>query len=210
MIRGDQLLRQIRLFVAINFPDQVKAKLKFLIKELRQLPSDIKWVDVPNFHLTVRFLGNVPETQVAAILTALSGSVAGIVPFKLNLDGVGVFQSIVRPRVLWMGVSEETGALVRLHQQIQEGLGQLGFDPERRRFSPHLTLGRVRSPFGFPAVFERAKELVGNQGEFGPINVASIELMLSELSSRGPKYSILSSIPLWEVDDGNPSTRRRS
>ncbi|MDD4169555.1 MAG: RNA 2',3'-cyclic phosphodiesterase [Desulfotomaculaceae bacterium] len=200
-------MRQIRLFVAINFSDQVKAKLGFLIKELRQLPSSMKWVDEPNFHLTIWFLGNVPETQVNTILTTLSSCVASIIPFKLDLDGIGVFQSIERPRVFWMGISGETGALVRLHRQVQEGLGQLGFKPERRRFSPHLTLARVRSPLGFPAVFERAKELVGKQGEFGTINVASIELMQSKLSSRGSKYSILSSIPLLEVDNGNPSAR---
>ncbi|MDD3653404.1 MAG: RNA 2',3'-cyclic phosphodiesterase [Desulfotomaculaceae bacterium] len=197
----------MRLFVAINFPDYIKSKLKFFIKELRQLPSDAKWVDVPNLHLTIWFLGNVSETEVNTISTILNGSVTGIGPFKLNLDGVGVFQSVERPRVFWMGVSGGTGQLVRLHRQVQEALRQLGFEPERRRYSPHLTLARIRSPHGFVAIYERAKELVSKQVEFGSVNVTSIELMLSELSPRGPKYSILSSIPLMEVDDGNPIAR---
>lgn len=187
---------QMRLFVAVNFPDQAKAKLGSIVKELRRLPSDLKWVDEQNVHLTIQFLGNVPETLVSAIVDNLNCSVAGIAPFKINLGGVGVFRSVERPRVLWMGISGDTAALARLHAEVQEGLGQLGFEPERRRFSPHLTLGRVRSPLGFSAIIERAKELVAKKGELGLINVASIELMLSELSSRGPKYTVLSRIPL--------------
>jgi len=189
-------LRQMRLFVAINFPEKVKKRIGLLIKELRKLPSDAKWVDDANLHLTLQFLGNVPETQVPSIVEALNRSVTGISPFRLDLGGVGVFQSIERPRVFWMGVSGETNVLSRLHRQVQEGFGRLGFEPERRRFSPHLTLARLRSPLGFSALLERAEKIAGDYGKFDSVNVASIELMLSELSSQGPKYFVLSRVSL--------------
>jgi len=189
-------LRQMRLFVAINFPEKVKKRIGLLIKELRKFPSDAKWVDDTNLHLTVQFLGNVPEAQIPAVVEALNCSVAGINPFGLELGGVGVFQSIERPRVFWMGVSGETAVLSRLHRQVQEGFSRLGFEPERRRFSPHLTLARLRSPVGFSALLERAEKIVGGYGKFDSVNVTSIELMLSELSSQGPKYFVLSRAPL--------------
>ncbi|OPY57751.1 MAG: 2',5' RNA ligase family [Pelotomaculum sp. PtaU1.Bin035] len=170
--------------------------LESLIKELRQLPSDAKWVDSKSLHLTVQFLGNVPEIHVPVIVNALNRSVACVAPFKLNLNGIGVFPSIERPRVLWMGMSGETAMLSRLHHQVQKELGHLGFEPEKRRYSPHLTLARVRSPLGFSAVMERAEKLAGKYSILGLINIASIELMLSELSPRGPKYFVLARIPL--------------
>ena len=188
-------VRQLRLFVAVNFPDNIKKNLGSIIRELRRLPSDAKWVEEENLHLTVRFLGNVAEDRVPAIVNALSRSVAGIVPFRLEPDGVGVFPSVKRPRVLWAGLSGETAVLARLHRQVSGELGRLGFKPENRKFLPHFTLARVRSPLRFSDVMEKAEKLVQQHGKFGPAKIASIELMLSELSPKGPKYSVLARIP---------------
>ncbi|MCL6582094.1 MAG: RNA 2',3'-cyclic phosphodiesterase [bacterium] len=152
-------MRQMRLFIAINFPDKVKQVLGSLIKELRELPSDTKWVEEENLHLTVQFLGNVLEGQVPDVVAALKRSAAGVSPFRLDLGGVGVFPSIERPRVFWAGVSGETAVLSRLHRQVRREMEQIGFEPEKRRFSPHLTLARLRSHLGFPAVMERAEDL---------------------------------------------------
>jgi len=196
MVSGVITLRQMRLFVAINFSDDVRKKIGSIIRELQQLPSDIKWVDDSNLHLTVQFLGNVPEDQIPAIVNVLNHSVTGINNFRLDLGGVGVFQSVERPRVLWMGISGDTAILSRLQRQVQEGLRQLGFKPEKRRFSPHLTLARVRSPFGFPNILGKAEMLVGKNEKFVSANINSIELMLSELSSKGSNYFVLSRISL--------------
>lgn len=191
-----QSLQSMRLFVAVNFPDEIKQALGAFIKGIRQHPVDVKWVEVENLHLTVQFLGNVPEDQVSAIVDALNRSRTGVNPFYLSLSGVGVFPSIEQPRVLWVGVSGETDFLSRLHRQVQKELEQLGFESEKRRFSPHLTLARVRSPQGFSAVMERAEQLAGKQGKFGTAKIVSLDLMQSELEPKGPKYSFLTRIPL--------------
>lgn len=180
--------------MAVNFSDEARKIIGYLIRELRKLPSDVKWVDDANLHLTIQFLGNVPEDQVSAIINVLKHSVAGIYPFRLDLGGVGAFPSVERPRVFWMGVSGNTAILSRLQRQVQEGLSQLGFKPEKRRFFPHLTLARVRSVFGFPDVLKKAEILAGKK--FGSEKIGSIELMLSQLSPKGPSYFILSRIPL--------------
>lgn len=200
-------MRQMRLFVAINFPDVVKQSLGTFINHLRDLTADAKWVEAGNLHLTVQFLGNVPEDQVPAVVTALNRSVAGVASFRLNVSGVGVFPSVQRPRVLWAGVEGETSALIRLHRQVQRELEQLGFEPENRRFSPHLTLARVRSPLGFPAVMEKAEEIAGKKGKFGSADIVSVDLMLSELSPRGPQYSVLARIPIAGASGLNKGVR---
>jgi len=189
-------MRQMRLFVAINFPDQVKQVLGSLIKELRRFPAGARWVEERNLHLTVQFLGNAPEGQVPDIVASLERSAAGVPPFKLELGGVGVFPSIERPRVFWAGVTGETAVLSRLHHRVREEEAGLGFVPEKRRFSPHLTLARLRSPQGFAEVMERAEGLARQHGKFGSTAINSVELMLSELGPGGAKYSILARIPL--------------
>ncbi|BAF59085.1 2'-5' RNA ligase [Pelotomaculum thermopropionicum SI] len=189
-------MRQMRLFIAVNFPEQIKKALGAIIGELRQLPSDAKWVEEHNLHLTLQFLGNVPAEQVDSIAAALGRSAAGVAPFRLNLNGVGVFPSRARPRVLWAGVSGETAVLSRLQHRVQTELGQLGFPAEKRQFSPHLTLARFRSPAGFSAVMERAEEIVRGLDKFGSAVIDSVELMLSELGARGPSYFVLARTPL--------------
>lgn len=188
-------MRQLRLFIAVNLPEGVKSALGSVIGELRKLPSDAKWVESKNLHLTVQFLGNVAEDRVPDVVAALKRSADGIVPFRLDFAGVGAFPSKYRPRVLWVGVSGETGALSHLHSRVQQEMGGLGFKPEKRRFSPHLTLARVRSPMGFPAVMEKAEELARVNGIFGTAKISSVELMLSELSPKGPRYFVMAGVP---------------
>lgn len=189
-------MRHLRLFVAVNFPDKIKQSLGFLIQNLRSMPSDASWVREENIHITIQFLGNVPEDQINAIVNALNRSVTGIVPFHLELRGAGVFPSAERPRVLWLGVSGDTPVLFRLRQQVQKELELLYFKPEGRRFSPHLTLARIRSPLGFSPVLERAQRLMQDNGKkIVSTAVNSIELMQSDLKPGGPKYFVLARVP---------------
>ncbi len=189
-------MRQVRLFIAINFSDEVKRSLGSFMSELRILPSDAKWVEVENLHLTLLFLGNVPGDQVSSITRALNRSVKGASNFCLDLGGVGVFPGPARPRVFWVGISGDTAALLRLYRQVQKEMGRLGFESGKSRFSPHLTLARFRSPTGFSAVMERAEKVAGEHKIFSSVKVNSVELMLSELGPKGPKYSVLAGVPL--------------
>ncbi|MFA4885718.1 MAG: RNA 2',3'-cyclic phosphodiesterase [Desulfotomaculaceae bacterium] len=189
------MLRQMRLFVAVNFPLEIKQALGSFINKLRAIPADMKWVGTQNFHLTMQFLGNTGEDLVPRVVEALNRSALGVSPFCLTLGGVGVFPSKDRPHVFWAGVHGETAVLSELHGKVQRELGQLGFAPDQKRFSPHLTLARLRSPQGFPAVFNQA-EKVARGREFGRVKIASVDLMLSELGPHGPRYSVLAGIQL--------------
>lgn len=130
-------MRQMRLFVAVNFPYEIKKSIGSFIKDLRRIPADLKWVDAENLHLTVQFLGNVSEEQVPAVIESLNRSAAGACPFTLKLSGVGVFPSRENPRVFWAGAAGETAALLKLSRQVQSEMRGLGFDPGKTNF--HLT-----------------------------------------------------------------------
>lgn len=189
-------MRQMRLFIAVNLPVEIKRSLGSFIQVLRRFPLDARWVTEANLHLTLQFLGNVSEERVPAIVQGLNRAAAGVAPFKLVISGTGVFPSVERPRVLWVGVSGETIILTDLHRRVQEEMGLLGFEAERRRFSPHLTLLRIRSPWGFRKLLQKAEEYAERAKSFGETRVVSIELMQSELSPAGAKYYVLASMPL--------------
>ncbi len=163
--------------------------------ELKRLPSDARWVNVENLHLTVHFLGDVREDLIPSVVSALKNAVSGVTPFTIDLKGVGVFPSIERPRVFWAGVGGETAPLYQLNRQVQSEMANIGYAANKSRFSPHLTLARIRSPLGFVDVFKRAEKLTGNK-RFGLQKIASTELMLSELGPKGPKYFVLARVPL--------------
>ncbi len=188
-------MRQMRLFVAVNFPPEIKQALGSFINDLRAMPADVKWVGAQNLHLTVQFLGDTGEDLAPQVVEALKRSAVGVAPFYLTLGGVGVFPSRDRPRVFWAGVHGETAVLAELHRKVQKELGQLGFAPDQKRFSPHLTLARLRFPQGFTAVFEKAEKIARGK-EFGCAKIQSVDLMLSELNPRGPRYSVLAGIQL--------------
>ncbi len=187
----------IRAFVAVNFPPRVKAALGQVINELKKYPAQAKWVEAGGIHLTLQFLGNICSEQVPKIVTALEKCCCEVQPFYVRLSGTGVFPSLSKPRVLWVGVEEKTGRLAALYNCVQAGLADLGFRPEERRFVPHLTLARLKSGTGFPALAEKAAFLVGGAGDLScPVN--SVELMQSDLTPRGAVYSVLASVPLCQ------------
>jgi len=180
----------MRLFIAINFSDEIKELLGKLMRALRQIPADLKWVAEENLHLTLQFLGEVAPERIGAISEGIEKAAAGSKPFMLSLAGVGVFPSVERPRVLWVGVDGEVASLIGLQRKVQKEMGLLGFASDKKKFSAHLTLARARTPQGFTAVMAKAQEFA-NKGAFGTARVGSIELMQSELLPGGPRYSVL-------------------
>jgi RNA 2',3'-cyclic 3'-phosphodiesterase len=126
----------LRLFVGIEFPPELKLRLSLLQNGV----ADAKWVDPGNFHLTLRFIGEVDEGTAADVDEALARLKAR--PFSLQLYGVGVFGGD-KPRQLWVGVEREP-ALAALQAKIEQALIRVGLPPEPRKFAPHVTLGRLR------------------------------------------------------------------
>ncbi|MHB1041612.1 MAG: RNA 2',3'-cyclic phosphodiesterase [Eubacteriales bacterium] len=188
-------MRQMRLFIAVNLPDPIKKTLAIIQKELKIVPTDAKWVEEENIHLTVKFLGNAGEGQVSGIVSAMRNAVRGFDPFDIDLAGAGIFPGIKNPRVLWVGLTGDVAALSLLQKRVEDSLSPLGFPPENGRFLPHLTMARLRSPRGAGLLLERAAAVVGKDKIAG-FKVSSVELMQSELERSGPKYYRLAGVSL--------------
>lgn len=138
----------MRLFVALALPAAVTEELATTLQRLRRTQSHpVKWVDPAAIHLTLQFLGEVPEAQVAAILVALTAvrdAAAHSPPLELRLASAGAFPNLRRPQTLWMGIAGDVAGLARQQQAVVAALEPLGFQPETRPFRAHLTIGRVR------------------------------------------------------------------
>ncbi len=154
----------------------------------------VAWVAPDNLHLTLKFLGNVAETRLDAIVASLRGAVGEAATFDATVSGLGAFPTPTRARVVWAGVSAGAEPMVELAGRVDAALAALGVPPEARPFSPHVTLGRARVPRRAPAL---AEALAGGQGrEFGTVRVARLVLMQSHLSPTGSRYAELAEIPL--------------
>lgn len=132
----------MRLFIALALPAPVRAELAATVESLRSTAHPVRWADPAGFHLTLQFLDEVGEEQVASLVAALRAMPA--LPLQLGLGRLVAFPNRRQPRVLWVGVGDETAALAELHRSVLAATARLGFPVEQRGFSPHLTLGRVR------------------------------------------------------------------
>ncbi len=184
----------VRAFVAIELDGEMLQALDGLQARLRRAPQarNGRWVSPAGIHLTLQFLGDVPAARIAELQAALERACAGIAPFEIALSGLGCFPNLQRPRVLWVGVEEATGTLQRLQLAVERELSRLGFQPEGRAFTPHLTLARLRDQAG---TRERAEfgAWVERQacGRVGTMRVGQVCLMQSTLRPEGAIYTRL-------------------
>jgi len=182
----------IRAFIAIGIPDDVRAAIEEAQAQMKraQVGVKISWTKIDNLHLTLQFLGSIEETLVAKITSALQFVTEQHVSFELSVHGAGGFPNEIRPRVVWVGCDDAAGRLRALAQSIQATMQPLGFEPERREFSAHLTLGRLRYPRPDVAL-TRAIESLKNTA-FGTLRVEAINLFESQLHPDGSIYRKLS------------------
>jgi len=184
----------IRSFIAIPLNAEILSRIEKTQKELRTLPADVKWVNPTSIHLTLKFLGNVEEGNVEDIARGIQNMVKGVKPWSAVVRNMGAFPSLKNPRVVWIGIEDQGGQLVRLQNQIEQQMSKLGFEEEKRAFSPHLTLGRVRSPKG---KHELVNYLLDERERvFGEINVDRVILFKSELRPSGAVYMPLRELSL--------------
>jgi len=156
--------------------------------------SGVAWVAPENFHLTLKFLGHVDQSRLESVQAALASAVGGSPRFELTCAGLGAFPTAGRPRVIWAGVRDGAETATRLAQVVERALAPLGFEPEGRAFSAHITLGRLRVPGRDPAL-ATALEAAGGR-VFGSTPIDRVALMRSDLSPRGARYTELSAFPL--------------
>ena len=191
-------MEQIRSFIAIELPDEVKqalVQLQAQLKTGKQPP--VKWVDPYSVHLTLKFLGNIAVAKTGEITAAIEKAAQGMSPFQLEVKELGVFPNFKRVRVVWVGVSGEIAQLSQLQKRIESNLAPLGFAPESRPFTPHLTLARVREQAS-PGEQQSLGQLIAST-RFEAVyrfSVDSINLMRSQLTSEGAIYSRISTIKL--------------
>ena len=190
--------QSLRLFVAVDLPQQVREALGSLQENLRRhdLP-DLRWVRPPGIHLTLKFLGETPAARVRAIREAMAGATRGRRRFRLALGEPGTFGGRRGARVLWVGTQGDLEPLARLQQRVEKALESLGFPPERRAFSPHLTLARVPDRAGSDerqTVWELAKTI--EVPAASAVTIDELSLMRSILGPGGAVYERVAAFPL--------------
>ena len=175
-----------RGFIAIDV-NPTKTIEKYLWN-IRESQADVKLVDINNVHVTLKFLGNVQLSQLDGIITVMDAAVKDAKPFEMKLVGSGVFPNRSYVRVVWIGLDVEP-VLEQMVERIENGLLDLNFKPERRKFSPHLTVARVRTAWKKEELLEVVDRF--HDTEFGVQQVNCIRLMQSELKPEGPIYTLL-------------------
>lgn len=195
----------IRAFIAISLSPEIHQKLGQLMDGLRaRLPrAPVRWVQPQNIHLTVKFLGDV-STASQEMLTKMLAAEASRHPcFEVSVGELGVFPSPHRPKIIWVGV-EAPQELHGLYRLVENEMMRLGYAPEERPFSPHLTIGRVSrsaKPEEYRQIGETVKE--SKVGFLGALRVTSVELFRSDLRPGGAVYTRLFSAPL--MNEPGPS-----
>lgn len=184
----------MRLFVAIELPERVKEALAREASALSRKAPHARWVKPEGMHLTLAFLGEQPEENLAAIKQALVRVCARHSKLELEIKGGGGFGSSKHPRVMWVGVEGQLEKLSRLQEELSAELEPLGYVPEKRAFRPHLTLARAKELKGDEKLAWCAAQL----GEFdaGKLSVSGVELFQSHLSPKGARYTSLCQAPL--------------
>ena len=188
----------MRAFIAIELPDNVKKALSNLQSQLKsggQTP--VKWVDPNSVHLTLKFLGDITIAQVDSITGAMKTATTDIPSFGLTIRELGVFPNLRRVQVIWVGIEGDIAPLSQLQQRLESNLTPLGFTPESRPFTPHLTLARVREratntekqDLGQLITGARFEEKVSFTGN-------TLSLMRSRLTPQGAVYHRIAAIKL--------------
>jgi len=183
----------IRLFIAMNTPQEIVPLLAGVRDRLESTRAGVKWESDEKLHCTLKFLGDTREEVVPDIVSAL-GRAGSLTPaFPVTYSGLGCFPNKREPRIIWVGIEDPSGTLQELAQTVETYMAALGFKPEQRLFHPHVTLGRVKSS-------RRMRELLATMETVtfhcSPVSLREIELVKSELKSGGSVYTPVAKVAL--------------
>ena len=191
----------IRAFVAVVLDDGLRAAVGATIERLRPLGSAVAWVPPRNLHVTLHFLGDQSEEQLALAEAALADAAVGSPPMDVTFHGIGAFPGLERPRILWVGLAHGALEMRRLQARVTDALAGRGFAREERPWHPHLTIGRVyderrwRREAGPPLRGALAQAATTT---FGTQRVAEVALMRSDLLPAGARYTLRRAVSLGE------------
>jgi 2'-5' RNA ligase len=183
--------KTIRTFIAIEIPKTVISKIRELQGVIKAYGFKIRWVRAENIHLTLKFLGDIEEIKINEIAEAVSKTAEQHSPISLKAKGIGVFPGIKRPHVLWVGLSGQLEALIKLQQTLDENLIALGFSSEERPFKGHLTMGRIKDRIDVKKLGDAL--MAFRRFESETFTTGQIILYKSELTPSGAIYTKLAS-----------------
>ncbi|MDQ3668332.1 MAG: RNA 2',3'-cyclic phosphodiesterase [Acidobacteriota bacterium] len=180
-----------RVFCAIDLPEQARERIINHAARLRAVgqAAQASWSREENMHLTLKFLGGIQTSRLSNLSNAATRAVADFSPFKITVEETGMFPKHGAPRVLWIGVKDNSGKLSELHNCLEHACAREGFAREERPFHPHLTIARLRKPQGARTLAVAHREM-----RFEPVAVAVAELLVirSEPGGAGSRYSVIS------------------
>jgi 2'-5' RNA ligase len=188
----------VRVFIAISLPGDIHDNLSVASACLKDKLTDgvVRWVKVDNIHLTLKFLGEIPETDIVHLKNGLDSPIGGHSAFELTVEKIGVFPNPQRPRIIWAGLRHSL-ELEHLQNTVEQVTHSLGYAADARDFSAHLTLGRINQTASPQQLLQVTRVLsnstVGGMGDF---IVKSIDIYRSQLNAGGSIYTKLHSIPL--------------
>ncbi len=184
----------MRTFIAIELEDDLKEQLSALIKEFMSVSQNIRWIKKQGMHLTLKFLGEIDQDKIPQIESLMTAIAHKTDAFPLQLKGTGAFPPGKRnPRVLWVGITENP-SLLHLQDEVESGCERMGFPREKRRFHPHLTLGRVKDYSKLAGVLPLLDKK--RETQFGEMTVKKFTFFQSVLKPTGAEYRILAEFHL--------------
>ena len=186
----------MRLFVALQIPEEIRAAIAALSRELKPLDDSWKWTTAENLHVTLKFLGEIPSDKSENVREALR-RVPSEWPIEVKFAGLGFFPNERRPRVLWVAMKAPP-SLPALAEAIDMALTKIGIPKEEREFTPHLTLARNKAGNIAPKLRDALAKY--STREFGMMDVSAFYLIESKLKSTGPEYTALESFPASRKD----------
>jgi 2'-5' RNA ligase len=183
----------MRTFIAIELPERIKEEIGQLQAPLKKTGAFVSWVKPGNIHVTLKFLGEVPEEKIGDVYSATEMAVQGMKSFSMSLKGIGGFPNLRRPRVIWIGTGSGGEELSRLAERMEQEMEKIGFPKENRKFSPHFTIGRVKSPKNIEGL---AGKVESTEFQTEEIQVTEVVVMRSQLNPAGAIYTPLKKVPL--------------
>ena len=183
---------RLRTFIAVSLSSSVLAGIEKTVRILQTHFWDVRWVDPKNMHVTLKFLGDVPLNDLPQLIHTVTECTRETDSFDLTFRGLGAFPSRESPKTVWIGCQEGSKELIQLAESIDKSLASLGFPKEPRRFSPHLTIGRIKKSVQESPLMS----LFDEEQVFGSCSVSEVQIFASELTRHGAIYDELAVIPL--------------
>lgn len=191
----------MRTFIAVEISESIRENLGTLVEDMKKgivrTGCEPAWVNLNNMHFTLKFLGNIEESQVNEIRNVLNAITSQFSPFTIRVCGLGMFPNLKSPKVLWIGLTKGETEIMKLQTLIERGTRDIGFPKEERQFHPHLTLARIKSLKGAGGLANIVSIYKNNK--CGESLVDKVIFFKSTLTPRGPIYDVISEHPLSKI-----------